>query len=118
MLFAAGEDGCLSVHEVRDVQAVGADREALPWAEEVLVTKSDLEERRRQAAELEQRLQDNQMGFEVRGCVGCGCACLTLAAPTRSALCACVAHCTHTHSAQSHRINTSPLSPPPSTRSA
>lgn len=67
VLFAVSEDGSLSVHDVRDVQAMHqADRErdVLPWAEEVLVTKSDLEEKRRQMAELEARLQDNQVGFD------------------------------------------------------
>jgi len=67
VLFAAGEDGCVSVHDVRDVQSMlvaDKERDVLPWAEEVLVTKSDLEERKRQMTESENKLQNDQMDFE------------------------------------------------------
>lgn len=66
VLFAAGDDGCLSVHEVKDVaQALREDKDrVVSWSEEVLVTKSDLEETKRAMQDLEQRLQDNLMAFD------------------------------------------------------
>lgn len=60
ILMGVGEDGAFFLLDVKDREravAIGSggrrEREALPWAEEVLVTKSDLEEKRAKMAELE-----------------------------------------------------------------
>ncbi len=49
MLFAASEDGSISMMEVRDSKdaKLGAkrDKREMPWAEEILVCKADLQER-------------------------------------------------------------------------
>ncbi|KMS93795.1 hypothetical protein BVRB_027880, partial [Beta vulgaris subsp. vulgaris] len=47
MLFSAGADGCLAVFDVREQEGRSSSSAAsqIPWSEEVLVTRSDLEER-------------------------------------------------------------------------
>ncbi|GAQ89010.1 hypothetical protein KFL_004790040 [Klebsormidium nitens] len=64
ILMGVGEDGAFFLLDVKDREravAIGSggrrEREALPWAEEVLVTKSDLEEKRAKMAELEAQVQ-------------------------------------------------------------
>lgn len=58
--MGVGEDGSFFILDVKDRErqvAIGSggrrEREALPWAEEVLITKSDLEEKKAKMAELE-----------------------------------------------------------------
>jgi hypothetical protein len=60
ILMGVGEDGSFFILDVKDRErqvAIGSggrrEREALPWAEEVLITKSDLEEKKAKMAELE-----------------------------------------------------------------
>ena len=52
LLFCVSEDGCVSVFDVKDKdgQPKKPILDALPFAEEVLVTKADLEEKRRARA--------------------------------------------------------------------
>ena len=68
LVVTAGHDGCLVVFQVtRDKEAskaVDRGREAMPLAEEVLVTKADLEEKQRQMTLLEQRVLDNKAKYE------------------------------------------------------
>ncbi len=60
VLFTASDDGSLYVFDVRDRDAARAavkrEQERLPWAEEVLVTRSELEEKKTRTAELEQQV--------------------------------------------------------------
>lgn len=67
-LFASSEDQCLFIVDVRGGEGRGAgagrSREALAFAEEVLVTRSDLEERRQRAAELEAAVSELQLQTE------------------------------------------------------
>ena len=54
-LFSVGEDSTLYCFDVRDKEGRGAksrDKEMMPFAEEILVTKSDLEEKTQSMAEL------------------------------------------------------------------
>ena len=70
LCVTAGHDGSLVVFSVNRDRDANADkggergREAMPLAEEVLVTKVDLEEKRRNMLELEQRVSDNQSKYE------------------------------------------------------
>ena len=63
LLFASSEDGSMSVFDVRDPThaklAKSRDREqALPFAEEILVTKSDLEQKTSLMAELTEKVNE------------------------------------------------------------
>jgi WD40 repeat protein len=58
LMFCVGDDGALFVFDIKDKDAVkskggGAKGEPTPFAEEVLVTKSDLQEKQTRMAELE-----------------------------------------------------------------
>lgn len=67
LLVSAGHDGCVVVFGVtrdKDAKAVERGRDGMPLAEEVLVTKTDLEEKQRQMRELEQKVLDNQSKYE------------------------------------------------------
>ncbi|CAG9461063.1 unnamed protein product [Pedinophyceae sp. YPF-701] len=67
VLFCASADGTLSVLEIKDKdpeRAAAERKDALPWAEEVLVTKSELEERRHMMLELENKVNENYMQYE------------------------------------------------------
>lgn len=62
-LFVASEDGSLFMFDVKDKQALlqqqqqgDRKREDIPYADEVLVTKSDLEERAQHMADLEAKV--------------------------------------------------------------
>ena len=59
MLFCVSEDGCLFTFDVRekDGRAKTGTKEAMVYAEEVLVTKSDLEEKKTRMSELETQVQ-------------------------------------------------------------
>jgi uncharacterized membrane protein YecN with MAPEG domain len=64
ILMGVGEDGSFFILDVKDRErqvAIGSggrrEREALPWAEEVLITKSDLEEKKAKMAELEAQVR-------------------------------------------------------------
>lgn len=64
LLFCVSEDACLFVFDVRDKEgrASGKPKEVPVYAEEVLVTKSDLEEKRGRMSELE--LQVNELTLQ------------------------------------------------------
>jgi cilia- and flagella-associated protein 57 len=73
VLFTAGDDGALFIFDVRiDVKAAGLRRdvERLPFAEEVMVTKSDLDERKARYHELEtkyhEQLRQNQITIHIK----------------------------------------------------
>ena len=44
-LFTVGEDGCLIIHDVkdRDPKSKGKEREILPYADEILTEKQEIE---------------------------------------------------------------------------
>jgi hypothetical protein len=62
LLFVAGDDGVLSIFDVKDrekalvVGSLRREKEAAGWAEEVLITKTDLEEMRVHMQELEEKV--------------------------------------------------------------
>ena len=67
LLFCVSDDGCLFVFDVRDKEVrAGVKREKDPvgFAEEVLVTKSDLEEKRTRMQELETQVNELTMQTE------------------------------------------------------
>eukprot|EP00744_Colponema_vietnamica_P001225 GILI01002055.1.p1 GENE.GILI01002055.1~~GILI01002055.1.p1 ORF type:complete len:1251 (-),score=376.19 GILI01002055.1:222-3974(-) len=61
-LFSVGEDSCLYIFDVREKEGrVAARKEKegqLPWAEEILVTRSDLEERNQVLQELKNKVEE------------------------------------------------------------
>eukprot|EP00304_Pavlova_gyrans_P012532 CAMPEP_0206035036 /NCGR_PEP_ID=MMETSP1466-20131121/1785_1 /ASSEMBLY_ACC=CAM_ASM_001126 /TAXON_ID=44452 /ORGANISM="Pavlova gyrans, Strain CCMP608" /LENGTH=1327 /DNA_ID=CAMNT_0053409369 /DNA_START=150 /DNA_END=4130 /DNA_ORIENTATION=+ len=63
-LFTVGDDGCVYVCEIKDrdgrIGGTKRDKEGLGWAEEVLVTKTDLEEKTQQMLELRAKVEDLQ----------------------------------------------------------
>ena len=67
MLFCVSEDACLCVFDVRDKETragIKRDKETLAFAEEVLVTKSDLEEKKTRMSELETQVNELTMQNE------------------------------------------------------
>ena len=78
-LFSAGEDGCVAVYEVSGKERGGGgggsggggtaataagkkDKDSgLPWAEEILVTKADLEEKLNAISELRNKVEELQL---------------------------------------------------------
>ncbi|XRB08616.1 cilia- and flagella-associated protein 57 [Pycnococcus provasolii] len=66
MLVSAGDDGCLYVFDIvdKDGRAGKRDKEGPAYAEEVLVTKSDLEERKARMLELETQVNELTMQNE------------------------------------------------------
>ncbi|WIA18306.1 hypothetical protein OEZ85_009771 [Tetradesmus obliquus] len=68
LLVSAGEDGSVVMLDIRDKELAKASsrqqQEKLPWSEEVLVSKSELEERRNHVAELEQQVAELTMQTE------------------------------------------------------
>ena len=62
LLFVAGDDGVVSIFEVKDrekalvVGSLRREKDAFGWAEEVLITKTDLEEMRVHMQELEEKV--------------------------------------------------------------
>jgi chromosome segregation ATPase len=62
-LFSAGDDGCLAIFDVRERDAASKAGKRkpelqMPWAEEVLVTKSDLEEKQQSMVELQAKVDE------------------------------------------------------------
>uniref|UniRef100_A0A061RT72 Wd repeat-containing protein 65-like n=2 Tax=Tetraselmis sp. GSL018 TaxID=582737 RepID=A0A061RT72_9CHLO len=67
LLYSASEDGCLFVFDIKDTdpaKLTRKDTERLPWAEEVLVTKGDMEEKKQRMQELEQQVNELTMQNE------------------------------------------------------
>ncbi|KAJ7558943.1 hypothetical protein O6H91_04G062500 [Diphasiastrum complanatum] len=64
LLFCTGEDGVLSIFDIKDKEKAIAsgslrrEKEALGWAEEVLMTKMDLEEMCSHSQELEEKVKE------------------------------------------------------------
>ncbi|KAH7276822.1 hypothetical protein KP509_39G023300 [Ceratopteris richardii] len=64
LLFVAGDDGVLSIFDIKDrekalvVGSLRREKEAFGWAEEVLITKTDLEEMRAHMQELEEKVSE------------------------------------------------------------
>jgi WD40 repeat protein len=59
LLVTASDDGCILVYDVKDKDAKAAarrDQEKMDWAVEVLVTRSELDEKKSRMAELEQQV--------------------------------------------------------------
>lgn len=70
MLVTASDDGCIFVYDVKDRDAKAAARreqERMEWAVEVLVTRSELDEKRSRMAELEQQVRGAGKRGGVRG---------------------------------------------------
>ncbi|GBF89931.1 cilia- and flagella-associated protein [Raphidocelis subcapitata] len=67
-LLSAGGDGAVALLDIRDRELARAssrkDLERLPWAEEVLVSKAELDERRARVSELEQQVSELTMSTE------------------------------------------------------
>ncbi|KAK7232230.1 hypothetical protein SO694_0003027 [Aureococcus anophagefferens] len=67
-LIVAGEDGSVCVFDVRDRQdrsnRSGLAPAAMPWSEEILVTKSDLEEKNLAMQELRNKIEELQLHNE------------------------------------------------------
>merc|ERR1719389_272744 len=70
MLFTAGEDGTLYIYEVRRKdKATRRDKEgALPFADEILVTKAFLEDKKAALLDFERQVEEleNQIDFQLR----------------------------------------------------
>jgi len=70
MLFTAGEDGTLYIYEVRRKdKATRRDKEgALPFADEILVTKAFLEDKQAALLDFERQVEEleNQIDFQLR----------------------------------------------------
>lgn len=73
VLFTAGDDGALFILDVRlDIKAAAVRREVerLPFAEEVMVTKSDVDERKARYHDLEtkynEQLRQNQITVHIK----------------------------------------------------
>ncbi|KAL6752180.1 WD repeat domain 65-like protein [Haematococcus lacustris] len=67
LLATASDDGSISVYDVRERDAKAAARreqERLDWAAEVLVTRSELDEKKTRTAELEQQVAELTMQTE------------------------------------------------------
>ena len=64
-LFTVSDDGCLIIIDVRDkeIRAVKRDKEMLPFSEEILVTKSDLEEQKQQLQELHTKTEEDESKY-------------------------------------------------------
>jgi nitrogen fixation protein len=60
LLFVSGDDGAVVIFDVRDkeVRVAKRDRELLPFAEEILVTKTDLEEQVAIRNDLKQKVDE------------------------------------------------------------
>jgi WD40 repeat protein len=70
-LFTCSEDGCLYVFDVRKKDRVSSKRDkenALPPADEILVTRTFLDEKQNQLVELERQVEElsNQIEFQLR----------------------------------------------------
>lgn len=72
LLFSAGTDGCIYVSEAQDAdgELLGGrkEREGLPWAEEVLVGRAELEEKGALLSELRSRAEEvsTQADYQLR----------------------------------------------------
>mmetsp|Transcript_36831 Transcript_36831/g.108610 ORF Transcript_36831/g.108610 Transcript_36831/m.108610 type:complete len:1386 (-) Transcript_36831:299-4456(-) len=67
LLVTASDDGCVFFYDVKDRDAKAAarrDQERLDWSAEVLVTRSELDERKSRMAELEQQVAELTMQTE------------------------------------------------------
>eukprot|EP00927_Polykrikos_kofoidii_P004457 TRINITY_DN11755_c0_g1_i1.p1 TRINITY_DN11755_c0_g1~~TRINITY_DN11755_c0_g1_i1.p1 ORF type:complete len:1221 (-),score=291.71 TRINITY_DN11755_c0_g1_i1:257-3919(-) len=70
-LFTCSDDGCLYIFDIRKKDRVNAKRDKenqLPPADEILVTRTFLDEKQQQLVELERQVEElsNQMEFQVR----------------------------------------------------
>jgi hypothetical protein len=70
-LFSCGEDGCLFIFDVRKKDRVVSKRDkenVLPFADEILVTRTFLDEKQAQLGELERQVDElsNQIDFQLR----------------------------------------------------
>ncbi|XP_063431022.1 cilia- and flagella-associated protein 57-like [Mytilus galloprovincialis] len=61
-LVTVSEDACVMLWKLRDQEARGVSKrdKDIGWTEEILITKSDLEDKNNQMAELKQRVQELQ----------------------------------------------------------
>ena len=67
LLFTSSEDGAMFVFDIKDKDPSKLSRkemEKLPWAEEVLVTKGDMEEKKQRMQELETQVNELTMQNE------------------------------------------------------
>ena len=55
LLFSCGEDGAVFVWDIRGPEPPATLTERVPYAEEILVTRSELEDRASRISELEQQ---------------------------------------------------------------
>jgi len=65
-LFTVSDDGCLLIIDVRDkeIRAAKRDKEMLPFSEEILVTKSDLEEKEQLTSELQNKVDEDEQKYK------------------------------------------------------
>uniref|UniRef100_A0A1I8GFC8 WD_REPEATS_REGION domain-containing protein n=1 Tax=Macrostomum lignano TaxID=282301 RepID=A0A1I8GFC8_9PLAT len=64
-MVTVGDDGCVLIWKVTDKEGRGLKRDKeTGWAEEILITKSDLEEKNALTAELNQRVEELKIGNE------------------------------------------------------
>ncbi|KAJ3342297.1 Cilia- and flagella-associated protein 57 [Gonapodya sp. JEL0774] len=63
-LFTAGEDGCVYVYKISDKDGRGKREREPAYADEILVTKSDLEEKTQMMTELKSRVEELKMENE------------------------------------------------------
>eukprot|EP00730_Choanoeca_flexa_P000903 TRINITY_DN10389_c0_g2_i3.p1 TRINITY_DN10389_c0_g2~~TRINITY_DN10389_c0_g2_i3.p1 ORF type:complete len:1202 (+),score=338.92 TRINITY_DN10389_c0_g2_i3:34-3639(+) len=64
-LFSAGEDGCLFIYQVIDKDgSIETTAPAVEWADEVLITRTDLSEKNQLVNELQRRVEELQMASE------------------------------------------------------
>jgi cilia- and flagella-associated protein 57 len=69
-LFTVSDDGCLVIIDVRDkeIRAAKRDKEMLAFSEEILVTKSDLDEKTAQMSDLTNKVEEMRThhGYQMR----------------------------------------------------
>ncbi|XP_012560110.2 cilia- and flagella-associated protein 57 isoform X1 [Hydra vulgaris] len=63
-LFTVSEDACLFIHKIVDKDGAGKRESDVPFAEEVLITRSDLEEKNTTMQELKTRVEELKMENE------------------------------------------------------
>ena len=61
-IFSAGQDGCLIVYEIKDARLQKKEKESgLPYAEEILITKAEIEELNHEIDSLQKSAKDSEI---------------------------------------------------------
>ena len=63
-LFTVGEDGCLIIHDVkdRDPKSKGKERDILPYADEIITEKTEIEGYQAELEQLDSELNQQNAG--------------------------------------------------------